>query len=179
MLVNFYATLRPIAGGKRVEFAFPENTTVKGLLSAVVERFPSMRRELLDDEGELYAHVHVFVNGRDAPYLDNATSTVIRPGDRVDIFPAVGGGAEVVGYDRTMCGIPIWLLREYLEEIGGSVGEDGHVRGEGWVAELTQLQDFGVGSLVVGQVRLEVRAEQRTWKGLQPVLEKKLLRAGG
>lgn len=92
MIINFYATLRPIAGQKRVEFELPEATTVKELLSAVVTRFPAMRRELLDEHGELYPHVHLFVNGRDTPYLEHAANTVIREGDKVDIFPAVGGG---------------------------------------------------------------------------------------
>ncbi len=94
MKINFYATLRPIAGSKSVEFALPEGTTLKGLVAAVVERFPVMRQELLDEQGDLYAHVHVFINGRDAPYLDDTTDTVLRPGDKVDIFPAVGGGRD-------------------------------------------------------------------------------------
>ena len=55
-------------------------------------RFPPMRKELLDENGELYGHVHVFVNGRDAPYLENRVDTPIKVGDKVDVFPAVGGG---------------------------------------------------------------------------------------
>ena len=92
MVINFYATLRPIAGRKAVAFELPKDTTVRDLLSAVVTRFPPMRRELLDERGELYPHVHLFVNGRDTPYLEHAAETVIRDGDKVDIFPAVGGG---------------------------------------------------------------------------------------
>lgn len=92
MKVNFYATLRPIAGQKTVEFSFPDGVTVQGLLDAVVERFPEMRDELLNEEGKLYPHVHVFVNGRDAPYLDDAMATPLGSSDKVDVFPAVGGG---------------------------------------------------------------------------------------
>lgn len=92
MKVNFYATLRPLAGQKSVEFELGEGVTVQQLLDAVVTRFPAMRDELLDPEGHLFRHVHLFINGRDAPFLDNQLNTVIQPSDKIDIFPAVGGG---------------------------------------------------------------------------------------
>jgi molybdopterin synthase sulfur carrier subunit len=92
MKVNFYATLRPIAGQKTIEFDLDEGLTAQQLLDAVVLRFPAMRAELVDENGQLYRHVHLFVNGRDAPFLENAMDYRIKPGDKVDIFPAVGGG---------------------------------------------------------------------------------------
>lgn len=63
-----------------------------GLVEIVVTRFPAMRRELLDEQGNLWRHVHVFINGRDAPYLDNGLNTLVHQDDVVNIFPAVGGG---------------------------------------------------------------------------------------
>lgn len=95
MNIHFYATLRRIAGQKTIEFELEPGTTVEGLVEAVVTRFPTMRDELLNEKGELYPHVHVFVNGRDAPYLDEAMDTVIGADDKIDIFPAVAGGARV------------------------------------------------------------------------------------
>lgn len=92
MKVNFYATLRPIAGQKTIEFDFDEGTTAQQVLDAVVKRFPKMRDELVDENGHIYRHVHLFVNGRDAPFLENALNYKIKPGDKIDIFPAVGGG---------------------------------------------------------------------------------------
>ena len=92
MKINFYATLRPIVGQKTVEFELPENATVDQMVEIVVTRFPPLRHELLNDDGELFPHVHVFVNGRDAPYLTDAMKTVVKPSDKVDIFPAVAGG---------------------------------------------------------------------------------------
>lgn len=94
MKVNFYATLRPIAGAKTVEFAMEEGITAQQLLDAVVARFPAMGPELVDDNGQLFRHVHLFVNGRDAPFLENAMDYQIQPGDKIDIFPAVGGGGS-------------------------------------------------------------------------------------
>ncbi len=92
MKVNFYATLRQIAGTKTVEFSLPEGANVGQLIDAVVKRFPAMRKELLNEEGRLYGHVHVFVNGRDTPFLTETYDSVLSPDDKIDIFPAVGGG---------------------------------------------------------------------------------------
>lgn len=92
MNVNFYATLRQVTGCKSVEFPLPEGATVQRLLDAVLERFPGMRPKLLDEQGRLHSHVHVFINGRDAPYLERALETPLEMDDTVDLFPAVGGG---------------------------------------------------------------------------------------
>lgn len=92
MQINFYATLRPIVGGRTVQFDLGADVTVRQLVDAVVTRFPPLRKELLNAEGNLYPHVHVFVNGRDAPYLPDGVETLIQPGDTIDIFPAVAGG---------------------------------------------------------------------------------------
>lgn len=92
MKVRFYAMLRQITGQKMVEFPLPEGTTVRILVEAVVTRFPEMRKELLNENDDLYGHVHVIVNGRQSPFLDKAEDTVLSFDDKVDIFPAVGGG---------------------------------------------------------------------------------------
>ena len=92
MKVNFYATLRPIVGQKTVEFDLPQGTTAIQLVEAVIEQFPHMRPELVDENGDLHGHIHIFVNGRDAPFLENKLDTVISSSDKIDIFPPVGGG---------------------------------------------------------------------------------------
>ena len=92
MKVYFYANLRAIAGQKTVEFDIPEGGTVGQLVAAVVSRYPLMRDILLNQEGKLWGHVHVFINGRDVPFLENKLETTIKPSDSINIFPAVGGG---------------------------------------------------------------------------------------
>jgi molybdopterin synthase sulfur carrier subunit len=92
MKINFYATLRAIVGKKTVEFDIPHGVSVREVVDAVIRAYPAMRRELLDDHGRLYQHVHVLVNGRDSPYLENQLDTPVSPEDTVNIFPAVGGG---------------------------------------------------------------------------------------
>jgi len=92
MDVNFFATLRDLAGARTVAFDLEGGTSVQGLLDEVVARFPTMQTELYDDDGKLFGHVHVFINGRDAPHLDRALETELKPTDKIDLFPAVGGG---------------------------------------------------------------------------------------
>jgi molybdopterin synthase sulfur carrier subunit len=92
MIVNFYATLRDISGGKAVEFNVYHGITAQELLDAIIERFPLMEKELLNEEGRMYGHVHFFINGRDVQFTDEQFLTKIMPDDTVNIFPAVGGG---------------------------------------------------------------------------------------
>ena len=92
MQVSFYATLRQIVGQKTVEFDLHDQATVRQLVDAILKRYPLMRKELLDGSGQLYGHVHVFVNGRDAPFLEEGLETVLELDDRISVFPAVGGG---------------------------------------------------------------------------------------
>jgi hypothetical protein len=82
-------------------------------------------------------------------------------------------------YQRVLRSLPLWLLREYLVELGGQAESDVCVRGPAWQAGLEQIEDFAVGSLVVGQVRLTVTAEAGAAEALFPLLDQKLLRAGG
>ena len=92
MRVNFYATLRDIVKGKSVEFDLDHGVTAKELLDAIVARFPTMKKELLNVNGRLYGHVHFFINGRDVQFTEDDLETKIMPGDVVNVFPAVGGG---------------------------------------------------------------------------------------
>lgn len=92
MEVNFYATLRDIVGQKTVDIAIPENATIRELVDTIVERYPLLRDKLLNEENNLWGYVHVFINGRDAPFLEDEMQTVIKPDDTISVFPAVGGG---------------------------------------------------------------------------------------
>lgn len=92
MDVHFFATLRQITGQKTVKFDLAEGATIRDLVDAIINRFPPLRRELLNQNGELWPHVHVFINGRDAPFLADGLDTVLTTDDTVNIFPPVAGG---------------------------------------------------------------------------------------
>ena len=90
--VIFYATLRQVVGGRVVELGDSDSRTVWGLVGELIARYPALGPQLLDEQGNLWRHVHVMVNGRDAPYLEQGMDTRLQPGDTLDIFPRVGGG---------------------------------------------------------------------------------------
>lgn len=94
MQVHFYATLRQIVGQKTVDIDIPEGSTVRDLIDEILELYPLLRKDLVDDGGNLYGHVHVLINGRDAPFLEDALETELRHEDTISVFPAVGGGAN-------------------------------------------------------------------------------------
>jgi hypothetical protein len=80
---------------------------------------------------------------------------------------------------REMRGIPLWLLREYLQEMGGTAVDDYFVRADGWTVRLTRMEPFRLGSLEVGQTLLEIEIEDQLVEPFVEQLSKKTLRAGG
>ena len=92
MNVHFYATLRAIIGKKTVTVEMPPNTTALALVEIVSAEYPALRAELLDAQNRFQAHMKMFINGREAVYLEDKFETLINPDDKIDIFPPVGGG---------------------------------------------------------------------------------------
>lgn len=79
---------------------------------------------------------------------------------------------------REMRGIPYFLLKEYLEEMGGTVVNNDHVQAEGWSVKLTKMEPFRLGSLSIGQTRLEIDIEEHLVDDFMETFGKKTLRAG-
>ena len=92
MKVKFFATLREITGEKTIEFPLEYGASAQELLDAIITKFPAMEKELLDENGRLYGHVHFFINGRDVQFTEGDLNTEIMPEDEISVFPAVGGG---------------------------------------------------------------------------------------
>lgn len=86
--------------------------------------------------------------------------------------------AETVRREWVQRGIPLKILRDYLTDLGGIPQDDSRISGPGWQAHLERVEDFQIGSLRVGQVRVTIEGEQPVLEALLPQLEKKLLRAG-
>ncbi len=92
MIVNFYATLRQIVGSRQANFSILHGCTLRQLIDEIIKRYPALRAEMLDPDGNLYKHIHFFVNGRDSTFLDDTLDTILAPDDLISIFPPVGGG---------------------------------------------------------------------------------------
>ena len=92
MIVNYYATLRQVVGRRQVDFVLPQGGTLRQLVKEMVKRYPGLKNEMLDPQGNLYGHIHIFVNGRDSTFLDGSLDSILEPQDTISIFPPVGGG---------------------------------------------------------------------------------------
>jgi hypothetical protein len=79
---------------------------------------------------------------------------------------------------REIRGIPFFLLQEYLQEMEGTdVGEDA-IQGLGWIVHLNRMEPFRLGSLEVGQTKLEIQIEDDKVDEFMERFSKKTLRAG-
>lgn len=78
-----------------------------------------------------------------------------------------------------MRGIPFFLLKEYLEEMGGREVDENLIHGDGWTVRLEKMEPFRLFSLTVGQTRLTVEMEDHVADDFTERFRKKTLRAGG
>jgi cysteine synthase/molybdopterin converting factor small subunit len=100
--VRIPPTLRDSVGGAREVEA--SGATLRELLADLVERFPPLGRQVLEDGNELAPFVNVYVDNEDIRTLDGL-DTPVRENTTVILLPAMAGG------ERT-------LTRSILEAIG-------------------------------------------------------------
>lgn len=93
MEIRFYATLRPLVGGRTVQLDAPP-PTVGAVLHRLIDEHPGLEGKLLDDSGAVRRFVAVMLNGRDIRHLDGLETLVPADAD-MDIFPPVAGGAPL------------------------------------------------------------------------------------
>ena len=87
--------------------------------------------------------------------------------------------AETTRWTRAVRAVPLWLLREYLVELGGRAEGAATVVGAGWRASLRQLDDYQIGSLRVGEVEVAVEGDPPALERLAAALDRKLATRGG
>jgi sulfur-carrier protein len=68
-----------------------DGATVGDVFSKLVDQYPGLRGNLLDDAGGLHKFVNVYKDDDDIRYLDGL-DTKITDGDVLSILPAVAGG---------------------------------------------------------------------------------------
>jgi hypothetical protein len=80
---------------------------------------------------------------------------------------------------HVMRGIPFFLLKEYLLELGGKISADETVAGDGWSVRLERMEPFRLGSLEVGQTQLTMEIRDEVYDDFLERFRLKTLRAGG
>ncbi len=106
-------SLRRLTGGQtHVEV---EAQDVASLLEELEQRFPGLRREVLDEQGAVHRFVNVYVNEREIDDL-GGLSTPLKAEDEVAVIPAMAGGA--VGRPFTLEQAQRYARHIILPEIG-------------------------------------------------------------
>jgi molybdopterin converting factor small subunit len=80
-----HGPLRKLAGGS-AQLELPGETVID-VLRALEARYPEIRGWILDERGRIRRHINVFVGGE-----RGQEQTSVRPGDRVEVLPAITGG---------------------------------------------------------------------------------------
>jgi molybdopterin converting factor small subunit len=86
-VVHLRSPLRQQAGD-RAEHPI-EGATVIELMQGLEAANPAIAGWILDERGEIRRHINVFVNGERGD-----AQTAVGKGDRVDVLPAISGGAR-------------------------------------------------------------------------------------
>jgi molybdopterin synthase sulfur carrier subunit len=90
--INFYADLRSLAGGKTVAVTVNAPMTARQALESVTNVRHLLAEKVWQSPGELFEHIHVFINGRQSMFLPQGMATPMQNDDTLDVFPPVGGG---------------------------------------------------------------------------------------
>jgi molybdopterin synthase sulfur carrier subunit len=190
MDVRLYATLRPIVGGSKVSLDCGPGSTFEQLLDELIERWPALKSELFDRNGQLHNNIHVFLNGRDVRYL-GGLGMEIPENAEVRIFPPVGGGTDAAGTDNgdtshgeqplvhDYYGVPIWLMKDYLSSLGAVEHEGNLMVADEWQATMRKAKPREIGSLRVGGTTVEFTGEPAALDAMFTKLHWKTLRGGG
>lgn len=85
--VRLREPLKRLAGGTADHVL--EGETVVELLAALEREQPALAGWILDERGRLRRHINVYVGGE-----PGGPDTPVSEGDRVDVLPAISGGAR-------------------------------------------------------------------------------------
>ena len=90
MRVDFYGIYRPLVGTKSIEVE--SGRSVRQVLDVVTARYPALRVELLDERGQLYPWVPMYVNGRNPRLWDDGLDRPTKAEDVLSIFSPIASG---------------------------------------------------------------------------------------
>ncbi len=90
MIIRFYATLRPLVGGRSVDLENPPGTVAE-ILRRLCDEYEGLEGQLFDEDGTVRRFVAIMVDGRDIRHVEGLHSRV-SPESELDIFPPVAGG---------------------------------------------------------------------------------------
>jgi hypothetical protein len=76
-------------------------------------------------------------------------------------------------------GVPLWLMKEYLGQLGAQETGENEMAAEGWRASLRKADPRHIGSLVVGGTIVTFEGDEQSLEAMFERLHWKTLRGGG
>jgi molybdopterin synthase sulfur carrier subunit len=92
MQVRFFASMRPIVGGREFDVSLPSGASVRDLAEELARRWPALREHLFTDEGALSRRVAIYVDGRNVRWLPDAEATPLSERQSIALIPPAAGG---------------------------------------------------------------------------------------
>lgn len=89
---TLFATLAETAGASEVTVDVDAPTTVGDALDALIEAYPALADEVIDEDGSVQNHVRLLHEGRDPFVETEGLETKVEDGDELALFPPVSGG---------------------------------------------------------------------------------------
>jgi molybdopterin synthase sulfur carrier subunit len=87
--VKLPPVLRKLSGGvKEVQV---EGSTIGDILDNLDRKYPSIKNQLLTQDGQIARFVNLYVNDEDVRFMQGL-NTPVKEGDTVVILPAMSGG---------------------------------------------------------------------------------------
>jgi sulfur-carrier protein len=139
-VVRVPTVLRGAVGGKATVEA--TGATIGEVFHGLVEQYPDLRAQVLQEDGSLHRHLNVFLNDDDIRYLGKLDAKV-GADDEITLMPAVAGGAvELTAADDEIMLMPAVA--------GGAVGITAAGGAVGVTAASGAVDAAMVGATVVG-----------------------------
>lgn len=76
-------------------------------------------------------------------------------------------------------GIPLWLMKKYLVDLGATEVEENVMQTDRWTAAVQKGEPHKIGSLVVGRIDVELTGDPDVLDDLVEKLHWKTMRGGG
>lgn len=90
--IRFYANMRTITGQANLDVAHSSANTLRELLARLVELFPDIHHNVLDEHGNLRQDVPIFVNGRNPRLTSAGINIPLDPDDVISLFSPISSG---------------------------------------------------------------------------------------
>lgn len=91
ILVRFFGSFKQISEQRELEFRLDKGASITNLLDQVFRSLPLMKKNLIDENGELIKWVMFLKNGRNIKIF-SGVETILTDGDIISIFPPTAGG---------------------------------------------------------------------------------------